>query len=80
MQKPNFKVGDLVCEKNYPAIFGLIVDIIDLGEKQGPKMKVQWQTGHPIAWNPNAPEVIDPVYLDFAASQYAKNNEENASK
>ena len=80
MQKPNFKVGDLVCEKIFPSIFGLVVGVIDLGEGHNTKMKVQWQTGHPIAWNPNAPEVIDPVYLDFAASQHAKNSKENASK
>jgi len=80
MQKPNFKVGDLVCEKHYPAIFGLVVGIIDLGGDHSPKIKVQWQTGHPIAWNPNAPEVIDPVYLDFAATHHVKNNKENASK
>jgi hypothetical protein len=80
MQKSNFKVGDLVCEKNYPSIFGLVVGIVDLGEKQGLKMKVQWQTRHPVAWFPNAPEVIDPVYLDFAASQHAKNTKEDASK
>ena len=80
MQKPNFKVGDLVCEKNYPSILGLVIDIINLGSDHDPKIKVQWQSGHPMAWNPNAPEVIDPVYLDFAASQHAKNNKENAGK
>jgi len=69
MQKPKFKIGDLVCEKNYPSGFGLVVGIVDLGEKHEPKIKVQWQHGHPIAWNPNAPEVVDPSYLELATEQ-----------
>jgi len=67
MNKIEFKVGDLVCEKEMPECLGVVIKVIDRGKRDSmlyQKLIVQWQTYNPRSTRSlNMPEVLDSFYL-----------------
>ena len=67
MDKVEFKVGDLVCERETPKRLGVVIKVIS-DEKKGAvlyqKLAVQWQMHSPRSTGAsNMPEVLDSFYL-----------------
>jgi len=67
MNRIEFKVGDLICEKELPECLGIVVEIIASRKKDAglyQKLVVQWQTPNPRSTRAlNIPEILDSFYL-----------------
>jgi len=67
MDKVEFKVGDLVCEREIPECLGVVIEVISSKKEDAvlyQKLAVQWQTYNPRSTGVlNMPEILDSFYL-----------------